>query len=541
MKFQAIEVNHNKLIKDYIAQEKKICSFFDYNPYQQHSFKQRLIDLTNRDFNREQLVVLLQTLYQKWGNNEAVLKQIDRLKEPNSVVVVGGQQAGLLTGPLYTIHKMVSIILFAKQQEKKLHVPVIPVFWIAGEDHDFDEINHIYQSVDNRLIKQKIGQFELERKSISYLNLDKKKLLEWLNQLFSNLTETDYSLALYQKLLNITNQAKTYVDFFAIITDTLLGDYGLVQFDSGDPLVKKFETSYLLSIVDKQEEIAANVWQQKQRLAGADYFIDLDLKQNDGHLFYLHQGSRVLLEREENGDWASKEGSVRFTKQELIAHIQINPESFSNNVVTRPLMQEYVFPTLTFFAGPGEIAYWAALQPGFHALGIKMPPVLPRLSFTLLDRTAEKMIEELGYDIAQIINQGLEEDKLRYLKSQLHPPIDALTEQIMLSIDAVHRPLRELAATLGSDLEGLAEENMELINKQISFLRKTIERRVKQKYQTELNKYDYLQALLRPNQAWQERFWNVIPFLNRYGVDWLDELLHTDFSFSKETHYLIKM
>src|SRR5699024_11394563 len=142
MEIKPLQLKQNKLMHHYRNEQDDILEHFDYNPYASHTYAHRLKEIKKRTFNRERLTKVLYNMNRKWNASDATYENIKRLKAEESVVVVGGQQAGLLTGPFYTIHKIISIIQLAKQQERSLQVPVIPVFWIAGEDHDFAEINH---------------------------------------------------------------------------------------------------------------------------------------------------------------------------------------------------------------------------------------------------------------------------------------------------------------------------------------------------------------------------------------------------------------
>src|SRR5690625_1562886 len=156
--------NLNKLINDYRNNNNNIMQYFDYSPF--HDYEKRVNDLQNRLFKREQLTDVLFTMNKSWDAPQTTFDNIEKLKNNNSVVVIGGQQAGLLTGPLYTINKIISIIQFAKQKEKELGIPVIPVFWIAGEDHDFDEINHVFLPNHGEMEKYKHPQNILKKQSI---------------------------------------------------------------------------------------------------------------------------------------------------------------------------------------------------------------------------------------------------------------------------------------------------------------------------------------------------------------------------------------
>ena len=184
----------NQFMNDFNEQKLNNETFFDYNIHTKEVFPNRAADLKNRSFQREEISAYLKHYAKRFSeNNEKVLENIERLKHPESVVVIGGQQAGLLTGPLYTIHKIISIIVLAKNQEKELGIPVIPVFWIAGEDHDFAEINHIFAAKDHVPKKFAIKDSPLKKQSVSDLTLNQSKTLDWLEQVFEAFGETDYS------------------------------------------------------------------------------------------------------------------------------------------------------------------------------------------------------------------------------------------------------------------------------------------------------------------------------------------------------------
>src|SRR5690625_587283 len=179
----------NPFIKDYIQGNKQILNFYDYSPNAENVFVDRKKDLDQLVFDRDMLTDVLMTLNKNWNADNAVLENIERLQQKNSLVVIGGQQAGLLTGPMLSIHKIISIISLSKQQEKKLGVPVIPVFWIAGEDHDYDEINHIYTPAYNKLRKHTYPSTTENKLSISNREINQEEIQRWVNQAFHGLEE----------------------------------------------------------------------------------------------------------------------------------------------------------------------------------------------------------------------------------------------------------------------------------------------------------------------------------------------------------------
>src|SRR5699024_1743907 len=156
MRIMPVDLHKNNLIKKYRNNDETVMKYFNYAAFS--SLEKRYEHIMKQNYNRKSLVDTLISSNEEWHAPQETFKQINRLLDEKSVVVVGGQQAGLLTGPTYTLNKIISIIMYAKQQEEKLNIPVIPLFWIAGEDHDYDEINHTYIIEKNRLKKLKNDQ-----------------------------------------------------------------------------------------------------------------------------------------------------------------------------------------------------------------------------------------------------------------------------------------------------------------------------------------------------------------------------------------------
>lgn len=541
MTIHPIKLAHSKLLEDYYQQKEAIMQQFDYDPFAEETMEQRVCDLHNQSFDRVQLVSVLKQLNEKWHGDETVFANIERLKDPTSVTVIGGQQAGLLTGPLYTIHKIISIITFAKKQEDALGIPVIPVFWIAGEDHDFAEINHIMvPQQQGKMRKHKIAHYVKEKQSMSHLPIDNQMANDWLELFFKELDETIHTKKIYQQVKQALRHADTYVDFFAEITNVLFKGEGLVLIDSGNPMVRQLEKEHFQSMITQQPEISKDVYQSLQTVQRSGYSISVDVTKEDGHLFYHLNGERILLVKTDKDKWSGKNQECHFTTDELLEIAEKSPELLSNNVVTRPLMQECLFPTLAFMAGPGELGYWSILKPAFHALGYKMPPVLPRLSFTLLDRKSEKKVKQQGMDVGEVIRTGALQDKLSWIGSQLNPPLDTLVEQVKQSIEHVHQPLQGVAKSMGPDLEKLAEKNLTYLLQSVDYLQEALDKNIEEKHHQTIEMFDMLHVSLHPNNGLQERSWNAVSFINQYGENWIKDIINQSYTF-KHFHYLVTL
>lgn len=526
----------SQLIKDYRAHNEEILHYFDYSPFD--NLIERVKDVQAREFDRESLTNVLYTINEEWHAPDSTFRNIERLKDTNSVVVIGGQQAGLLTGPFYTINKIISIIQFARQQESKLQIPVVPVFWIAGEDHDYDEINHIFLSDLPRMKKHKIDQHITDKQSISQVSIDKESADLWLKDIFKQLSETEYTKDLYETIQACLNQSETYVDFFAHLIFKLFQDEGLVLIDSGHPDVRRLESSFFMEFIEKQPMIASNVYASFQQIKQLGYSVSLDVDINDAHIFYHNEKERILLERDQNQNWIGKNNEVMLTTEALLKIAEETPELLSNNVVTRPLMQELLFPSLAFIGGDGEISYWSVLKGAFHAMGIKMPPVLPRLSFSYVDRSLKKRMEKRSISCSNAINDGVEHLKMNWLASHNQPPINVMVEQMKHSIDQLHQPLREVAREIRTDLGELAEKNLGYLYRDIDYLQDKIMKVLEEKYANDLKDFELIHHALHPFGALQERTWNPIEWINEHGTTFINDLLKENCSF-EEDHYVV--
>ncbi|MFP7479211.1 bacillithiol biosynthesis cysteine-adding enzyme BshC [Terribacillus saccharophilus] len=526
----------NKLVADYRAELPSIMGKFNLSPFRQESYATRLEELEARKFPREALVELLHKCNREWGADQATIHNIDKLADAKTVAVVGGQQAGLFTGPLLTLHKITSIISLASEQSKKLGATVIPVFWIAGEDHDVEEINHIYLPKGSKLKKFKWKQHLAEKIAASDVVLDNGLMHDFLQEVIAALPETAYTKDIHSTVGNILDQSETFVDFFAKFIHFLYKDTGLVLVDSGDPALRQVERPFFRELIDKQQQISQGVYGASQELQQMGYTDVLGAEPEDANLFCYIDGERTLLIRDSEGKWRGKADEAVFTEEELLLIAETAPERLSNNVVTRPLMQDYLLPVLAFIAGPGEIAYWANLKPGFEAVGFNMPPVMPRLSFTMLDSKTEKLLSRYHLRPEKAIASGVEAEKIHYLAAQQQPPIAVLSEQVKRAMADLHAPLRHSAASIADDLGSLAEKNLRHLEEDIDFLVKRMEARIKEQHRVALSHFDHIQCALHPENGLQERTWSLFSIWNMHGLEIWHELAQKSYDFTTPHH-----
>lgn len=532
----------NKLVTHYKNNDKSVLKYFDYssNQYEQ----ERLAYINNRTYQRQDFVKAVHKLHEKWGAPETSMIELNKLLDEQAVAVVGGQQAGLLTGPLYSIHKVISVIQLAKEQEKKLGIPVVPIFWIAGEDHDFEEINHTYVPTTNmkmKKVKLQNKSIDAGRKSVSDLEFEKDKLREWVEDVFLSLKETDYTQDIYSLVQKVLTDSNSYSEFFAKFIFQLFPDQGIILLDSHAPEIREIEKDFFLDMIQYQQEISTSVKSTIDKLKSEKYSISLDAANDDAHLFYHdEQLGRVLLQVEKEGVWVDKQHSIRLTIDELRSIAINSPHLLSNNVVTRPMMQEKLIPTLAFVGGPGEIAYWSALKDAFHILGLEMPPVVPRISFTYLDRYTSRLLDKYNLNLPEILTAGVKDHKQRFLNEKNDYNIDEVTEELKTQLKDIHQPLRDIAASMGDDIKALSESNLSYLLKDVEFLRKRLNNEIKKTYSLEISEFDRMEMILRPNNGLQERIWNPIYVMNCCGVDVFSKMVNNH-SFVHEEHWTVHL
>lgn len=525
-------------MNDYHLGYQPLQKFYDYSYQSDNDYIQRYNELKNRDFQRVALAEHLVAYNKRFGCTSETVTNINKLVDPSSVCVVAGQQAGILTGPLYTIHKIITVLKLAKEQEKKLNVPVVPIFWMAGEDHDFAEINHLYSIDSGKLTKRKINQQNDGQAAISNLEIDKGEVTTFIRELLRDCKESAFTKDLIKNINDALETSIYYSDFFSFIIHQLFKKTGIVLLDSHDKQLRQLEKPFFNELINKNDSLNAKFLETANQLYENGYGEPIERGDNNAHLFFHFQGKRLLLERNRDHLFSDKRSLFVFTKEELLQLVAKEPENLSNNVVTRPLMQEYLLPVLAFVGGPGEIAYWATLKEVFHLFSFKVPPIVPRLSMTLIEPRIKKYLEEFQLPEENVLATGTTAARQQLAMLEHKQQIDETLQQTLDQVEKLHQPLKELVKTYDNGLEALANKNELIIKKEINFLVDKIQKSVSQKYRHESVKLDLIDANLKPRGGLQERSLNVIYYLNEYGLDFVERLNDLPLQFN-DKHKLV--
>lgn len=525
----------SKLFKTYVTEFNKLDSFYETDPFSIQQIKDRASSFAFGG-DRNKVTDILREINKRYAPHDNALKNIDRLAQEDALAIVTGQQLCVFGGPLYTILKTVSTIYLANQMEKELGRPVIPLFWLADEDHDYEEVQSI--TVLN-------GD---ESESISLANKDgnlppvaglsfSEDLNSLKNELKKVLYETDFSEELWS-LLNTSYEVGKRFDYaFGDFIARLFSKHGLVLAGSNHMLVKEHTKSSMKTAIEKADALRAALNNQTELLE-EKYHRQVTLY--DSNLFYLDKkDGRQKISR--NGDGWKTDSGKEWNTQELLSEIESDPADFSPNVFLRPIMQDMFLPTLGYVAGPGETAYYGQMKTFYAHFDLKMPVIFPRLSATIVEPAIDRIIDELPFEIHEY-DKRIEDLESDFVDRTEQADIEAIFSEWKEQVQELSDTKTESVKEIDPTLEGAAGKATSVYMSELDKLKGKVYRSVKQQEKTQLNRIQKIKSNLYPNGGLQERTIAGIYFMNKYGIDLWDHLLEALSDNEKfDTHKLITL
>lgn len=537
MELERVAPVNNQLLSDFWAESEKLKPFYEYT-YNDESFKTRANYLKEKNYNYIGLSEVVRKFMEPYGISQKSDENLRKL-EHGALAVVGGQQAGVLTGPLYSVHKAISVILLAKEQSEKLGIDVVPIFWIAGEDHDIDEINHTFTFVDEEP-KKKVYQAPPRRKTMaSKTEVNETEIIAFINEVFKDYGETEFTKELYEAIIQHGKESQTYTDFFARLMNDLFKDEGLLMIDSAFQPFRQYQSPYFEKMIEKNEAIAASIIEKERLYENLGYGTPILATEENANLFYVQNGERFLLERK-NDKFINLTANVKFSKEELLQIARLNPEQLSNNVVTRPLMQEMAIPVLAFVAGPGEIAYWATLKDAFEVLNLQMPILAPRLNITIVTRQVEQLLEKYQLTVEDVFQGKAGQLKQQFIDSVQDREAKKQIAAVKQYLDEQYQVMMEHLKEQSIHLDRIIDKNKQYHAMQLDYLQNKIEQEVLNKHATTIKQFQLIEAELYPNGNYQERVYNPYQYLNVHGPTLISDILNQPLTISN-VHYLVKI
>lgn len=458
--------------------------------------------------------------------SDAATGHLERLVAGEALCVTTGQQPGLLTGPLFTIYKALSAIALARRYQAELERPVVPVFWVAGDDHDFAEANHAW------LINRANDAQRLELRSRDagapttplYRELLGNDIVKLFAEVDQATPDTEFRATVVDWLWRHYRPETDFATAFAEALADLLGPHGLIVFQPTKRPAKAVMARWLVAALERAGEIAEAVGARSQGLEQAGHPVPVTVHAD--HTLVMIEGregrDRLMFE----GDvFATRRSGERWSLDELLAIAGEEPERLSPNVLLRPVVEAALLPTLTYVAGPGELAYLPQAAPVYEVLGVLPQAAAPRWSCRVIDARVRKTLDKYG----------IMPDELGGAEGQLEGRLvrDSMPDGAAAALTAVRRTINQetpklvdAAVRIDPTLKKRVGAARQRALGAFTEIEKRIVSHLKQQDEIVMRQVASARHVLFPDGQPQERILNITHFLVRYGREFVDAALH---------------
>ncbi|MEX2530297.1 MAG: bacillithiol biosynthesis cysteine-adding enzyme BshC [Gemmatimonadota bacterium] len=513
-----------ELVRDWLAGEPEASRFYPGHPADLTSYRSPWkgadegdpVDPAEQRSRREAVAESL-----TGGGAQRDSRLLEFVRDEGFVVTTG-QQPGLLGGPLYVVYKALTAIALAERLQLRLGKPVLPVFWIGSEDHDWEEARtHTLLDQENELRRVELPADSSLSPSL-YRRVPGDALSRAVEELLSHLPETEFSEPWAHLLRQSASSRSSHARSFEVILEGLLADRGLFLLTSHAPVLKASTSALLLRELEHSEESEAALEGRVRELSQAGFSSPVSILSGATNVFVAGREGRDRLLRTAEGFRARHSGE-EWTLEELGNLAAAHPEALSPNVLLRPVVEAAFLPTLAYVGGPGEMAYLAQTAPLFSLHGLGRPMVHPRASLTLVEGKIGKVMEKYDLDL-QTLARPHDEVANLLVREELPEEIRRAVGTLRGEVARGTKELAQAVATLDPTLSGVAQQVRSAAFTQLDEVEKKVRQALKRENAIALQQVAKAQRHFFPDGKPQERSQSIWYYLSRYGDDLLDEL-----------------
>ena len=509
------------LIDDYLGGDAALRPFYNYFP-ELASFSSVIRNRESFPCDRNSLADAILKQYSDIlsgsTNSVGIVKNaISNLRNSNCFTVTTGHQLNLFTGPLFAIYKILTTIKLTRiLSEQYPQQTFVPVFWMASEDHDFAEIDHI------NLFGKRITWKRDQEGAVGRMSLE--GMPEFIAEVETILGSDSNCISLFKEAYtNVTNLSAATRK----LMHGLFGKYGLVVIDGDDQQLKKIFVEEMKDDLVNHSAYKA-VTETSKRLS---QFQKIQVQPREINLFYLEGKTRNRIEKSQDGNYLIVNTDHKFTREQILKELEVHPEKFSPNVVLRPVYQEKILPNLAYIGGPGELNYWLQFKDAFEALKVHYPVFIPRSCMMLLPATIVDKTEKLGLGLEDLfLSTDFLVLKVLEKSSDVHVGTDSVSSTINKEFEKLQKDWTQLDPSLRSAIEA---EKQKFLNS-LAGLEEKARRAMKRKNETVVTQVKNMKEKLFPGGGLQERHENILNYYCRFGEGLPDALLDQIDPFEKK-------
>ncbi|MEJ7624600.1 MAG: bacillithiol biosynthesis cysteine-adding enzyme BshC [Pyrinomonadaceae bacterium] len=471
--------------------------------------------------DRQVLCDALERINTEIDAGDITLRNIARLRESETVAVVTGQQAGLFSGPLYTVYKALTAVRIAERLTS-MGTQAVPVFWAATEDHDFHEVAEAFSiGASGSIVRGEfVGSGRVREASVGSIQLD-DTIVKTVETFCDSLPQTEFTAEIRLLLKQAWNPAGNFGRAFLNTLSSVLASYGIIYIDPMGQMLKSLASPIYATAIEVSDKITADVMATSDRLRKDGFSPQVNVAEDYFSLFWTDKGSRRLaLRRSAGGEYRVKGGNRKFGRAELLQIARDEPEQLSPGVMLRPVVQDFLLPTVAYVGGGAEIAYFAQNSGVYGILDRPVTPIIHRQSFTIVESKHKRSFDKYGMEFRDLFDGR--DANVRRVGANANPETERLFADVQARVDAEMDSLADAVTMIDPTLAANLTTRTRKIRHHVSAIREKTLAAHARSDATFIRRLDGLFAELLPRGELQERSINVFTYLNKFGPNFLD-------------------
>ena len=469
--------------------------------------------------HRATLVDAIMTDLTAWSAPPAAVEAASLLREPGSYAIVTGQQAGIATGPLYSLYKAIGAIRVARDAAiRHAGHQFVAVFWIEADDHDFDEarrIGVIDRSGTTRTLSYDDG--DAAPRHVGDRVVQHEAFASFIEELRATLIETEFTTEMVSALEHAyLSEGATLASGFARCMYAILGDVPLVMVSSRNPRLKWLARDVFERDARDPDALFASLRSRTDELRAAGATTPITPKR--GSMYMTHDGARRAIDAQDDNTYTLREVGVRYSREELASLVLASPEMFSPNVALRPIVQDAVLPTAAYVGGPSELAYLEQVIGAYGAFELEPPELTPRPFVLLMEPKARRVLEQAELTIEEVMSAGFSAAD-HAIDERMDAEIEEIRERAITATRDALEQFSDLTKRIDPTLEKALGATGAGVEKSIEDFSKKLRSALKRKSQTVIDRIETARELILPDRELQERTLNAAYYINKYGLE----------------------